>query len=388
MIIEINADASGVKLNINLTIPAVKLNRFLFWKIHRNFYELFFILLVQINIIMQHEKAVIKKAVKPYKTKKYGEKESISVNINLGAKSEFNDGDEVAVLPIAEFNKIVNVNVDEIQQLKNDATDKDATIDDLNKSIDKFKADSKEKSDKIASLSKQIKADEKTVVDLKSDISEKDNIISELKSDVKVSGATITDLEKSVADLNAELDETKKVIADNEKTITALTSKNDALHERLDELSDLLTGKDETIASLDADIVDYKIKIAEFNAVDVDKLKDKADELDIVKDDLIVAADKLEKKSNVISLLQNQIMELQQLVNHKDNKIDRLENKGLTDYIFKRDVTADVDSPALYLIDSSGNLIKENPDIDVDATDVADDHVNDNDSGKDRIYKI
>lgn len=348
----------------------------------------FFIVLVQINIIMQHEKAVIKKAVKPYKTKKYGEKESISVNINLGAKSEFNDGDEVAVLPIAEFNKIVNVNVDEIQQLKNDSADKDVTIDDLNKSIGKFKADSKEKSDKIATLSKQIKADEKTIADLESDISEKDNIISELKSDVKVSGATITDLEKNVADLNAELVATKKIIADNEKSIAALTSKNDELHKRLDELSDLLSGKDETIASLDADIVDYKIKIAEFNAVDVDKLKEKADELDVVKDDLIAAAERLENKSNVISLLQNQIMELQQLLKYKDNKIDRLENKGALDYIFNRDVTADIDSPALFLIDTSGNLIKENPDIEVDATDVADDHVDDNDSGKDRIYKI
>ena len=81
-------------------------------------------------------------------------------------------------------------------------------------------------------------------------------------------------------------------------------------------------------------------------------------------------------------------MELQQLVNYKNIKIERLENKGVLDTIFKKDVTADIDLPTLYLIDSSGSLIKENPDIDVDATDVSDDHADNDNSGKDRIFKI
>ena len=80
-------------------------------------------------------------------------------------------------------------------------------------------------------------------------------------------------------------------------------------------------------------------------------------------------------------------MELQQLVNYKDKENDALKNKGVLDTIFKKDVTANITAPTLYLIDSSGNLIKENPDIDVDAADISDDP-DDNVSGKDRIFKI
>lgn len=138
---------------------------------------------------------------------------------------------------------------------------------------------------------------------------------------------------------------------------------------------------------LDETIVNYKIEIAEYNTIDIDKLKDKSDELEKVKDELVAVTKRLDDKSNVISLLQNQIMELQQLVNYKDNLNDKLENKGILDTILNKDVTADVTAPTLYLIDSSGNLIKENPDIDVDSRDV-DDGSADNVSGKDRIFKI
>ena len=180
----------------------------------------------------------------------------------------------------------------------------------------------------------------------------------------------------------------KNSSADKDKLIAELSAKNDELHKKLDELTDLLTGKDETIASLDETIVNYKIKIAEYNAVDVDKLKEKSDELDDVKDELIDVTKKLDSKSNVISLLQNQIMELQQLVNYKDKEIDAVKNQNVIYKLIGKDATADITAPTLYLIDSSGNLIKEKDDIEVDATDVADDHVDNDESGKDRIFKI
>lgn len=305
---------------------------------------------------MQHETATIKKIVKRYTTKD-GEKESISYHAKLTADSDFKNGDKVAVVSLDIINELDNISADEIQQLKNDVADKDEIIAANNESIGKFKADIKEKSNIIASLSKENKETEKTVADLKSDISAKDDIIAELKSG-------------------------------NDKKIAELSAKNDALHERLNELTDLLTGKDETIESLDETIVNYKVEIAKYDAIDVDKLKEKSDELDVLKNELNDVNKRLDKKSNVISLLQNQIMELQQLVNYKNIKIERLENKGVLDTIFKKDVTADIDLPTLYLIDSSGSLIKENPDIDVDATDVSDDHDDTNDSGKDRIFKI
>lgn len=336
---------------------------------------------------MQHETATIKKIVKRYTTKD-GEKESISYHAKLTADSDFKNGDKVAVVPLDAINELDNISADEIQQLKNDVADKDEIIAANNESIGKFKADIKEKSNIIASLSKQNKETEKTAADLKSDISAKDKEIAELKSDIKIADSKIDNLKSNADEKDAELISLKNSLSDNDKTISELSAKNGALHERLNELTDLLTGKDETIESLDETIVNYKVEIAKYDAIDVDKLKEKSDELDVLKNELNDVNKRLDKKSNVISLLQNQIMELQQLVNYKNIKIERLENKGVLDTIFKKDVTADIDLPTLYLIDSSGSLIKENPDIDVDATDVSDDHADNNDSGKDRIFKI
>lgn len=336
---------------------------------------------------MQHETTVVKKAVKKYTTKKGVKKESISININLGAKSKFNDGDKVAVALYDDFKELENISADEIQQLKKDVADKDATITDLNESNAKLNEELKDKFDKINDITAKLKASEKTVADLESDISEKDNIIADLESDIKVANVTSDDHEKIVADINAELISSKNKITEKDKTIADLSAKNDALHERLDELTDLLSGKDKTIDSLDETIVNYKIEIAEYNTIDIDKLKDKSYELDNVKDELVTITKRLDDKSNVISLLQNQIMELQQLVNYKDKENDALQNKGLLDTILNKDITANITAPTLYLIDTSGNLIKENPDIDVDATDV-DDGSADNVSGKDRTFKI
>ena len=336
---------------------------------------------------MQHETATVKKVIKRYNTDKYGEKESISFNVKLKSNSSFDDGDNVAVVLLDDFKELDDISADEIQQLKKDVADKDETIAANNESIAKLNAELKSKMNLINDVTAKLKASEKTVGDLESDISEKDDIIAELKSDIKVADATISDLKNNIADKDAELVASKKVIAENEKMIAELSAKNDALHKRLDELTDLLTDKDKTIASLDADIVDYKIKIAEYDAIGIDKLKEKSDELDDVKDELVAVIKRLDDKSNVISLLQNQIMELQQLVNYKDKENDALKNKGVLDTIFKKDVTANITAPTLYLIDSSGNLIKENPDIDVDAADISDDH-DDNVSGKDRIFKI
>lgn len=340
---------------------------------------------------MQHETATVKKVVKKYKTVNGDEKESISFTAKFDNKSGFKDGDEVALLSIADINAIGDVDADEIQQLKNAVADKDKTIAANNESIAKFKADIKEKSDKIASLSKQNKASDKTITDLKSDVSAKDKKIAEMKSELKVANATIESNGESLSGKDAEINDLKTAAADSDKTIAELSATNKALHERLNELTDLLTAKDKTIDELDDAITDFKIQIAEFNAVDVDELKRKSKESDNVKDDLIAAAERLENKSNVISLLQNQIMELQQLVNYKDLVNDRLKNKGALDCIFNRDVTADISPPTLQLIDSSGNLIKEKDDeININAT--ADDNddaaADSDDSGKDTLTII
>lgn len=51
------------------------------------------------------KKLLLKKAVKKYKTVKQGVKESMSVNINLGSKSDFGDGDKVVILSLSDFIK-------------------------------------------------------------------------------------------------------------------------------------------------------------------------------------------------------------------------------------------------------------------------------------------
>lgn len=58
---------------------------------------------------MQHEIVVVKKASKKYKTADGVEKESISKRISLKKDSIFEIGDEIALLPIAEFNKLSDV---------------------------------------------------------------------------------------------------------------------------------------------------------------------------------------------------------------------------------------------------------------------------------------
>lgn len=289
---------------------------------------------------MQHETATVKIVRKKYTTKDGIEKESISYNAKLKSDSSFNDGDIVAVALLDDFDELDNISAAGIHDLKKSIADKDDIIAANNESIAKYKAEIDIESDKIASLSQKIKPLEKNVAELKSDISEKDKLIAEL------------------------------------------TAKNEILHEKLDELTDLLSGKDKKIDYLDAEIVNCKVKLAKYDAIDVDKLKENHDKLN----------ERLENKSNVISLLHNQMMELIQLIAYKDKKIDKLENKGVLDILFNKDVTAEIEPPTLYLIDESGSLIKDDDnivDVDIksDSIDAADDHEK-NSSGDDDMILI
>lgn len=134
---------------------------------------------------MQYEKATIKKAVKKYKTVKHGVKESVSVNINLGAKSDFNDGDKVVILPVSDFNKVSDVNVDD---LKKSIAEKDETITALN--------------DKITKLNDEID-------DLKALLSDKDLTINDYEKKIVIlDNVDISDLQEKAK----ELDKSKNVI--------------------------------------------------------------------------------------------------------------------------------------------------------------------------------
>lgn len=307
---------------------------------------------------MQHEKAIIKKAVKPYTTIKGEKKESISVKINLGAKSEFNDGDKVAVLPIDEFNKIKDINVDEIQQLKNDIADNDSINAANNERIIKLNAELENKFNIINDVTAKYKSSEKTIDKLRDDISAKDKKIVELESALNVANASIDDL----------------------------TKKNDDIHSKLIELSDMLSNKNSIIDKLDKNIVALEKEIAVLNATDISGLKEKVKELDIVKDKLDAAKDDLIDKTEIIALSENQIKEYALLVSYKDKQIERLENKGVFDYILNRNVIDDIDSPELKLIDHSGNPTRNSFDDEIiDAKVKSDD---DNDESGDTLTII
>lgn len=309
---------------------------------------------------MQHEKATVKKSVKSYTTKKGIEKESISVKINLGAKSGFDDGDDVAVLPIAEFNKINNIDIDEIQRLKNDAADKDAINTANNEKIIKLNAELENRFNIIDDVTAKYKASEKTVDKLRDDISAKDKTIVELQSELNVA----------------------------ETTIDNLNAKNDELHSKLSEISDVLNNKNSIIDGLDKKIVALEKDIAVLNATDISELKDKAKELDVVKDKLDAVKDDLVYKTEIIALSESQIKEYALLVSYKDKQIERLENKGALDCILNRNVTADIDSPTLKLIDQSGNPIADAVDETIDAKVKSDDPDDNDDSGKDTLTII
>ena len=280
---------------------------------------------------MQYETTIVKKAVKKYKTADGVEKESISKRIALKKNSIFEIGDEIALLPIDDINKLSDVTADDIAELEKSIADKDATIDKLNESNAKLNAELKSKLNLINDVTAKLKASEKNIVDLESDISAKDKTIDKLTSDADVVNATISELENKIDELSAM---------------------NDELNDMLD------NSKAELIN--DKKIIDnYKLESAKYDAVDIDKLIDKADKLD--------------EKTEIIALSQRQIMEYMQLINFKDKEISAYQNQGLINKMIGRNPTIDLIMPELKLIDSSGNPIADKDDdvVDVNADDIS-----------------
>lgn len=342
---------------------------------------------------MQHETATIKKVVKKYKTKDGVKKESISYNAKLTTNSGFNDGDKVAVVLLKSFNELDNISIDEIQQLKNDVANKDELLVANNESIAKYKLELQKQLDIISAKSKQNKIDEKTIDDLKSDISAKDKTIEILNDKINAADVSKSKFEKIIADNEITINDLKNQIQNLEKTIADNNSIINEYSKKFTELNDTLTTSKEVILSKNNYIYDLEKEIAVLNAVDISELKEKVKELDNIKDELITISDKLNSKSNVISLLQNQIMEYIQLVNYYKEKALVSENKGFFDYLLKKDVTANIVAPKLYLIDLSGNIKDSDTeivDINAENNDNSDnnDNVDDETNMKDEIILI
>ena len=325
---------------------------------------------------MQHETAKVKKAVKKYTTKDGVEKESISVNVNLGAKSEFNDGDIVAITLIDDFDKVADISVDEITAMENTIADQDKIITANNESIANLNAELQSKLNIINDVTAKYKASEKTADKLESDISAKDKEIAELKSKLEIYEKTIADNEKRISGDGSEIDDLKNQIHDLEKTAADQDRIIDEYSAKIGKLNDSIAESKTVLLSNNSTITQLEKEIAVYDAMDIDKLKEKADEVDELKDKLIESGEKLNAKSNVISLLQNQITEYNQLVNFKDNVITALKKQSILNKLIGKDAAADITAPTLYLIDESGNLVKNDDDniVDVDAdADVDDD---------------
>lgn len=143
----------------------------------------------------------------------------------------------------------------------------------------------------------------------------------------------------------------------------ALENENKKLYAKINELMDLLSMKDDNIDELvnvnntnNVKIKELEKDVAVFESIDVNKLRDKVDELDLLKDKLLNLNERLDNKSNVISLLQNQIMEYIQLVNYKNSIINALEKQGVLSKLMGKDVRAGLIKPPLFLINETGNL--------------------------------
>ena len=143
----------------------------------------------------------------------------------------------------------------------------------------------------------------------------------------------------------------------------ALENENKKLYAKINELMDLLSMKDDNIDELvnvnntnNVKIKELEKDVAVFESIDVNKLRGKVDELDLLKDKLLNLNERLDNKSNVISLLQNQIMEYIQLVNYKNSIINALEKQGVLSKLMGKDVRAGLIKPPLFLINETGNL--------------------------------
>lgn len=277
---------------------------------------------------MQHEIRKVKKVTKKYTTVNGTKKESISMKIDLTNGTLFDENDNVAIISIDDFNKLSNESNDIIIKLKKETSDKDKTIDANNGSIAKLKQELQDKLNLINDLSKEIKSNKKTIADYESNIHDKDKEIESLKT----------------------------IISDKNNIIDSCSAKIDLLN------TSLSISKDDLIEK-DSKINDLKTEIAVFNAIDISELKEKAKELDSLKNELIETNIRLNSKSNFVSLLQNQIMEYIQLVNYYKEKLTASENKGIIDYILHKDVTANITAPSLYLIDESGNIKNDDDNI-------------------------
>ena len=268
---------------------------------------------------MQHIVKPIKAVTKSYTTKS-GVKESVSKRVDIGVDDTFDVGESVAIISETDLNNVEKT-----------IADKDATITDLNGSIDKYKSELDVKTNKIGDLSKEIKALKTKVAELESGISAKDETIDELTATVDGNAKKLTDSENVIDGLNDKVDE-----------LTAAVGK----------LKPLLLSKDDTISELEK-------QIAVYDAIDVDKLKEKADELDTSK--------------NVVILQQKQITEYIQLVNFHKETATAYKNQNAISKLIGRDAATDIATPTLFLIDLSGNPIVDDADDDATAIGKGDD---------------
>lgn len=264
---------------------------------------------------MQHIVKQIKAVTKKYETKS-GKKESISKRVDIGVTDLFETGEFVVVISKTNFDKINNDSREVTAKLEKEVAAKDEIIATNNESITNFKVEIETKTNKIAELSKEIKALKNTVAELESDVSAKDDKIDKLTTDVAAKDKKLTDSDETISDLNAKLDEVKPTV---------------------DGLKELLLSKDSTIAELDK-------QIAVYDAIDIDKLTAKADELD--------------KSKNIIIRLQNEKTEYIQLVNYHKERATAYKNQGVINKMLGNDAAAEITAPLLYLIDMSGISIK------------------------------
>lgn len=317
----------------------------IFYHVFRLHFENIFIAFVQIINNMQHIVKRIKAVTKKYETKS-GEKESISKRVDIGVTDLFETGECVVVISKTNFDKLNKDSTDVAAKLEKDIAAKDEIIDANNESIANFKAEIETKTNKIAELSKEIKALKNTVEKLESDISAKDDAIDKLTADVESKDKKLSDSDETISDLNAKLDEVKPTV---------------------DKLKELLLSKDSTIAELDK-------QIAIYDAIDVDKLTIKADELD--------------KSKNIIIRLQNEKTEYLQLVNYHKERATAYKNQGVISKMFGNDAAAEITAPVLYLIDMSGISIKKDDETESAGDDNAASKPDVNSSGDDDVKLI
>ena len=158
-----------------------------------------------------------------------------------------------------------------------------------------------------------------------------DAIISELKE-------TITEKEKEIANLTAKI----TTLETSNKDLTNQVGNISKLQQENTELNNLIRSKEK--------------ELAKYTAIDIDKLQQKATELETENKEL---SNKVTNRDEYIIYLELLQTDYKLLVQHLNNYLSLYKHRNIINRVINKDVASDIDKPQLEMMDFKGNISDE-----------------------------